>query len=320
MIESGHDYVRQDWWTTSKAREKSSAWEQALRSCYLDWELTKPLVPDFQAKIRKRPLDEVNLIECICDPCCGRRVLRHNKEGEPYIGIQIVISGRERFQIGDKTITVGSGNVVFWNSFEDTEFEVIEKLHKITLMMPQTLLESRLELGRLIQGGVIETRMATSALLYSHISALSQRFNSISPQEVYGIKWSSVELGAAAAVWLQQPISSPSQVHTRGIQNYIMKNLQDPDLCVRQIAKANGISVRYVYSLFAALGTTVSQWIMDRRLERCKDALASRRESRGVVKDVAYQWGFNDAAHFSRVFKKRYGLTPLEYRARANSA
>lgn len=307
------DGVCRDWWTTNGARDKSSAWEQALRNCYLDWELTKPVSSDFGAQIRKRPLDEVDLVECVCDPCSGRRVLRHNKEGQPFVGMQIVLSGRECFHIGDKSITVGSGDVVFWNSYEATEFEVLEKLHKITLLMPQSLLESRLELGMLIRGGIVETRTATGNLLYSHIHALARQFNSISAQEVYGIKWSSVELGAAAAVWLQQPISTPSQVHTRRIQNYILKNLQDPDLSVREIAHANGISMRYVHSLFAPLGATVSQWIMERRLERCRDALAARRDCRGVVKDVAFQWGFNDAAHFSRVFKKRFGVTPLEF-------
>jgi len=310
--EAGSEVCR-DWWTTPQGQDKSTSWEQALRACYLDWELTKPVGSEFAARIRKLPLDEVSLVECVCDPCSGRRVLRHNKEGQPFVGMQVVVSGRESFHIGDKTITVGTGDVVFWNSYEETEFEVLEPLHKITLMMPQALLESRLELGMLIRGGVVERRTATGALLYSHIQALSGQFDVISAPEIYGIKWSSVELGAAAAVWLQQPMSTPSQIHTRRIQNYILKNLQDPDLSVRRIAHENGISVRYVHSLFAPLGTTVSQWIMERRLERCKDALASRRESRCVVKDVAFQWGFNDAAHFSRVFKKRFGSTPLKY-------
>jgi AraC-like DNA-binding protein len=32
-----------------------------------------------------------------------------------------------------------------------------------------------------------------------------------------------------------------------------------------------------------------------------------------VVKDVAFRWGFNDASHFSRVFKLRFDLSPFEY-------
>jgi len=313
-VDVEQEQVRRAWWTTNQARDKSSAWEGALRSCYLDWELTKAVADEFQAKIRKRRLDEVSLVECYCDPCSGRRVRQQlDKEGQPFVGIQIVVSGHERFKIGDKTITVGSGDVVFWNSYEATEFEVVEPLHKITLLMPQALLESRLQLGMLIRGGIVDTRTATGALLYSHIRGLCIQFEEISSQEVYGVKWSSIELAAAAAVWLQQPMLTSAQTHTRQIQNYILKNLQDPSLSVKQIADNNGISIRYVHSLFSPLGETVSHWIMERRLERCKDALASRHQSRGVVKDVAFQWGFNDTAHFSRVFKRRFGRTPLEY-------
>ncbi|MGE0054752.1 MAG: helix-turn-helix domain-containing protein [Hyphomicrobium sp.] len=307
--------VREDWWTTEAAVvSKSAAWEQALRDCYLDWELTKPVNDEFHAQIRQKYLSEIRLVECQCSPCSGRRVLRQTtQEGEPFVGIQIVVDGGERFKIGDKTISVSKGDVVFWNSYESTEFEVVEDLHKVTLLMPQSLLESRLEMGILIRGGIVNTNTASGAMLYSHICALASQFANISDEEIYGIKWSSIELGAATAVWLQQPIISPSKEHTRRIQRYILAQLQNADLSVQRIADDNGISVRYVHSLFRALGCTVSQWIMERRLERCRDALGARRDGRGVVKDVAFQWGFNDTAHFSRVFKKRFGQTPIRY-------
>ncbi|WP_017522391.1 helix-turn-helix domain-containing protein [Pusillimonas noertemannii] len=32
------------------------------------------------------------------------------------------------------------------------------------------------------------------------------------------------------------------------------------------------------------------------------------------VSEIAYAWGFNSIAHFSRVFRARYGMSPFEYR------
>ena len=315
MREPHTEPVRADWWTTGAARvNASAAWEQALRDCYLDWELTKSVGSNFKAEIRQRPLSEIRLVECHCGPCSGRRVLRQtNKEGEPFVGIQVVVGGGERFRIGKQVISVSEGDLVFWNSYEATEFEVVEDLHKITLLMPQSLLESRLEMGMLIRGGVVNKSTATGAMLYSHIRALACQFDAISEREVFGIKWSSIELGAATALGLQQPIISPSKEHTRRIQKYILAELQNPELCIQKIADDNGISVRYVHSLFACQGCTISQWIMERRLERCRDALGARRDGRGVVKDVAFQGGFNDTAHFTRVFKKRCEQKPLEF-------
>ena len=45
----------------------------------------------------------------------------------------------------------------------------------------------------------------------------------------------------------------------------------------------------------------------------------ARQAGRGVS-EIAFAWGFNDASHFSRAFKQRFGMSPKEYRARACSA
>ena len=35
------------------------------------------------------------------------------------------------------------------------------------------------------------------------------------------------------------------------------------------------------------------------------------------ITDIALSWGYNSPAHFSRVFRKQFGATPSEWRARA---
>lgn len=306
--------ITTDWWSTDTVpHNKSQAWERALCSCYLSWELTKPVDSSFHAKIRQRMFGDIKLIECQCGPCSGRRSLRHvAKDGDVYVGIQIVVSGRERFKIGQKTTEVGPGSLIFWNSFESTEFEVHHSgLSKVTLLLPQSLLESRMQMGLLIRGGVLDASSGIGAVLFSHLRAIAHEFDKVPDEDTFGVKWSSIELGATAATRLQQPALRASKSHLRHVQRYILENLQDPELSVKKIADANGISVRYVHTLFSALGCSVSRWIMDRRLERCRDALAARSEARCIVKDVAFQWGFSDTAHFSRVFKKKFGYTPM---------
>jgi AraC-like DNA-binding protein len=72
--------------------------------------------------------------------------------------------------------------------------------------------------------------------------------------------------------------------------------------------------VRYLHRLFEAQDTTVAAWIRRRRLERCRRDLADPA-FRGVpVSAVAARWGLPDPAHFSRLFRRTYGLPPAEYR------
>ena len=44
-----------------------------------------------------------------------------------------------------------------------------------------------------------------------------------------------------------------------------------------------------------------------------------QRPNGGSVTDIAFRWGFCDAAHFSRVFKREFGATPSEIRQAALS-
>jgi AraC-like DNA-binding protein len=51
------------------------------------------------------------------------------------------------------------------------------------------------------------------------------------------------------------------------------------------------------------------------RLARCLEDL--RRPTGGSVTEIAFRWGFRDAAHFARVFKREYGQSPSDARAAA---
>lgn len=44
-----------------------------------------------------------------------------------------------------------------------------------------------------------------------------------------------------------------------------------------------------------------------------KHASAAHR----TITDIAFSWGFNNGAHFSRVFREHTGLSPSDFRAAA---
>jgi len=98
------------------------------------------------------------------------------------------------------------------------------------------------------------------------------------------------------------------------IHAFIEQHLGDCDLAPGPVAAAHYISVRYLYRLFEAQGTTVAAWIRHRRLERCRADLTDPALGSAPVGAVAARWGLPDSAHFNRLFKRTYGLPPAEYR------
>lgn len=104
------------------------------------------------------------------------------------------------------------------------------------------------------------------------------------------------------------------------ISGFMEERLADPDLSPELIAAAHTVSVRYLHKLFALHGTTVCGWLRERRLEGCRRDLADRRLRHRNLGAVAARWGLHDPAHFSRLFKRAYGLAPSQYRAEAHGS
>ena len=57
--------------------------------------------------------------------------------------------------------------------------------------------------------------------------------------------------------------------------------------------------------------TTPGKWLLFKRLEYASNLLLSNYTN---VSQVAFDSGFEDVSHFSRVFKNQYGVSPREYR------
>ncbi|GAB3951342.1 AraC-like ligand-binding domain-containing protein [Streptomyces sparsus] len=98
------------------------------------------------------------------------------------------------------------------------------------------------------------------------------------------------------------------------ITHYIREHLADPGLSAAQIASAHGISVRHLYAVLSHSGISLGDWIRARRLAECKRELAGPKGRLRSIAAIGRGWGFVNAAHFSKVFKHAYGVSPRAWR------
>jgi AraC-like DNA-binding protein len=114
-------------------------------------------------------------------------------------------------------------------------------------------------------------------------------------------------------------VLGPLAERTDGVS--VLATLPPPALPIEAHA-ANpllGISLRYLHRLFEDVGDSVGRLILAQRRDRCRDALANPPYARRSVSEIAFACGFNDAAHFSRSFKARLGMSPRDARVGAIS-
>jgi AraC family transcriptional regulator, positive regulator of tynA and feaB len=101
------------------------------------------------------------------------------------------------------------------------------------------------------------------------------------------------------------------------IKAWIQDNLDEPELDVTHIARHFNMSRSTLYRLFGSAGETPKNWLMRQRLLKARKELADPRKKHLSISTICFTAGFNDAAHFSRLFRQTFGMSPHLYRREA---
>jgi AraC-like DNA-binding protein/mannose-6-phosphate isomerase-like protein (cupin superfamily) len=109
-------------------------------------------------------------------------------------------------------------------------------------------------------------------------------------------------------------LSRSRSASLNAIKTFIEQNLHNADLDTDLISRYAGLSARYINNLFEDEETSLMRYVWRRRLENCRKELVNPVYAEHRISDIAFRWGFNDAAHFSRAFKQQFGRNPREIR------
>jgi len=83
-------------------------------------------------------------------------------------------------------------------------------------------------------------------------------------------------------------------------------------ITVAQVALEAGVHPSHLAELFrAGYAVSVGEWVRNRRLEFAREALQVRETP---ISRIAFQAGFADHSHLTRLFRARFGVSPAEYR------
>ena len=101
------------------------------------------------------------------------------------------------------------------------------------------------------------------------------------------------------------------------IREHIGQHLRDPSLTLDHIAQALNCSKRHLHNAFSAEDDTLAHYIQRQRIQACMRELSNPTRSQRTITEIAFSWGFNNGAHFSRVFREHTGQSPSDFREAA---
>lgn len=189
-------------------------------------------------------------------------------------------------------------------------FVLSQRLRQVTLSLPHERLRKVLPAVAGYVGLPFGAQHAMGRLFVQHLLALDTSFGDLTPGQAAPVLDSTIDL---LATTLEASIALPQG--PMAARPHAERNLDDPELSLAALALRHGISLRHLHRLFAASGTTAAEWLLQRRLERCLAELAHPAQRHESITAIALRWGMSDSSTFSKAFKRRYGLTPSQYRS-----
>lgn len=294
--------------------------QRSLSAAHFAWKLEPHAPREFRGELTYRICEGVIFTDIYFDPVRATRGIGQiDKQSNDGIGLTLLLDGGVTFAQERRTVQPESGEMVLWSGLRPGLTEIDIPTRCLTIIFPRALVNQHIYHVDDLCGRKVG-RCAVGSILASHCEALHKTIALVSPIDRGRLFSATLEL--LAACFRPDDVMSARtgyrHAQLRRIEDYIIGHLAEPSLNQQDVAHALGINTRSLSKVFESAGTKFCTWVRNERLARASKRLASCGVPRESITEIAFGLGFYDAAHFSRCFKQRYGVTPREFRLRGD--
>jgi AraC-like DNA-binding protein len=307
------------------APERLAAWRELVNRVFLPLAIT-PLpaagAGEFDGSVAGRDWGGLRVWRIKASPMAAVRARRHiqSSDADDYL-IALHVSGTAHATQDGRQVTLGPGDLALFDSTRpySVAFGGAGTFEHVIYQVPRASLDARRQIGA---ATALRVPAASGAgqLVSPYLRALAGQARPVGDAPAPAFIDAGLDLAAAA---LRAAAGFPGErdLRRRGLagelKRYALAHLGDPGLSPGATARASYLSARQLHRLFAREGVSFGAWVREERLRRCRDDLADHRLIGHSIAEIAARWGFPSAAHFSRLFQARSGVTPAGFRRAA---
>jgi AraC-like DNA-binding protein len=299
------------------ASDRLAAWQWKAQQLCGDCRIQIPKHSSFHGSIEIRSVAELELMRFSSSPLSFVESPSVAIESASYMAISQLEGVRSYGQNGVMSV-LQPGDSTLIDTGQPWSSRCHDQGARLYLRLPRRLLQNRFESSLLPIAQRISGNVGLGATLFRIATSLYHDADMLNPQEGAAALEAYIDILSAC---LRHSGADDAQAVGRHaelvsqIEAFIETHLPEPELGPVGIASAVGISVRHLHRLFALKGQTVGDWIRMRRLDQCRSHLCDIRSQGRTITEIAFSWGFSDSAHFSRSFKKQFGVCPRSFRS-----
>jgi AraC-like DNA-binding protein len=244
------------------------------------------------------------------------RKLESRHDHQDLLKVAVQLKGTSYFEQNNRSCLLSPGSWSIYDTTQPYTVSTMGSVELLTLLIPR----ARIATHRLNLNDLIVRRFSGETglgkLAFQFMTSAFAEIANVNPEhewEIVGAISQLIRLAMLEAAGEPSDLSVRERWRER-IKAHIDQHLRDPGLSLDRIAAAMNCSKRYVHKIFESEGTTTSEYIWRMRLCRCREELRDPAYARKSITEIAYSWGFNSSAHFSRTFKDAFHLSPRNYR------
>lgn len=233
------------------------------------------------------------------------------------LGVGVLLEGEMHGIADAREFEARSGEILLFDIAQPITM-TMSITRSIQLGIPRPLAEA--ELGPLADlHGLVIGREGAS-LLHAHLLKLSEALQTISEADAPRLARTLLDLlvvAVHAAAKADRDAPPPLVGMAARARGEIRANLESSSLTIANLCRRLKVSRSTLHRLFEDEGG-VQTYIRNSRLDAARIALLDPANDERIGA-IAERLGFSDAAHFSRLFRVRFGETPSQCRANYRS-
>jgi AraC-like DNA-binding protein len=231
------------------------------------------------------------------------------------VTMSIACDGRYNLKQARREILLERGGANFFHHCLPGVFEADNGGEYWVMSLPARIIAPRLGDSSSLVGRSIDSGKPQLRLLTAYLNAVYQTAGLDDPKTKAVIGSQVLDMIVAVVGTADESVQANAGRGVRAARfklamDEIRRRHSEPMLNGERLARAVGLSTRYVQLLFEENGCTLSAEITNERLRAARKALADPSNDGQKISDIAFRCGFSDLSYFNRAYRQKYGETP----------
>ena len=301
--------------------QRLAFWTDMVCSTYVQLECDAASgASTIEGEISAQNLATLQLSQVISTPQVVRRTAaKIARSPEDYFLVSIQTCGEGLITQDGRTARLALGDFALYDSTRPYELRFDAPFAQYVLRLPGSTLRTALRDTHALTASTVSGQRGAGHLMIGMIRTLAADIGTLAPESATAVAESVSQILIAGLSALpaarRPPVSQLAAYHREQIKACIMSGLRDPSMSVAGIAAQLRLSPSTLHRAWTGEACSIAEWIWAQRLDAARRDLCNPAMRARSVSEIAFSWGFSDAAHFSRAFRARFGCSARELRA-----